>query len=64
MTWEEVVRLFYAEPRIPTSPSRWLCFAYLGERTAAGWVRLVDGEGLPYLVFKKGGTQEYYAEAA
>jgi DNA repair photolyase len=66
MTWEATVRVFYAEPRLRTSPSRWLCFSYLGERTAAGWVRLVDADGLPYLVFTRadGGTQEYYAEAA
>lgn len=64
MTWEETIQIFYSEPRLRTSPSRWLCFAYLGERTAEGWVKLVDGDGLPYLVFQKGGTQEYYAEAA
>lgn len=66
MTWEEAIRVFYSEPRLRTSPSRWLCFAYAGERTPEGWVRLVDAEGLPYLVFTRaeGGTQQFYAEAA
>jgi DNA repair photolyase len=64
MTWEEAIRVFYAEPRLRTSPSRWLCFAYAAERSSEGWIRLVDEEGLPYLVFTKaeGGTTEYHVE--
>lgn len=64
MTYEQLLAVIWSEPRLGFSPSRLRCFAYAGEKTPEGWLKIVDDRGLPFLVFTREecGTDEYYTE--
>lgn len=63
MGWAEVMGLIFEEPRVSLCPARLRCFSYAGERAGDGeWTQYRDENDLPYLVFNRAETDEYFSE--
>ena len=67
MTYRELLAIVWSEPRFGQCLARLPCFAYAGQRTAdgKGWVKYVDENGLPFLIFSRDecGFDDYFASA-
>lgn len=63
MSYEELLRIVFVEPRYKLCPTRLPSFAYAGVWTGEGWIRLTDPAGMPYLIWSPEGTHtDYYTE--
>lgn len=63
MSYEELLRIVYVEPRYKLCPARLPSFAYAGVWTGEGWIRLTDTARMPYLVWSSEGTHaDYYTD--
>jgi DNA repair photolyase len=64
ISYRDLLRLVWSEPRLSGCPARARCFAFAGRRDAAGWTGYVDYAGMPLMVFtaSETGFDDYYAE--
>lgn len=60
MSYEQLLAIIWQEPRYKMCPARLPSFAYAAVETAAGWVRLTDEAGRPYLIWSPEGTHQHY----
>lgn len=65
MSYRDLLRVVWTEPRLSGCPARARCFAYAGRRDDNGWIRYEDDHGMPLLVFTRepAGFDDYWAEA-
>lgn len=65
ISYRDLLRIVWSEPRLSGCPARARCFAYAGRREGSGWTRYEDDHGMPLLVFTKdpAGFDDYWAEA-
>jgi hypothetical protein len=65
LTYSELMGIIWAAQRAKQSPVRMPAFAYAGLVAQDGWVKLVDGKDLPYLVFNaRGDYDSFFQEVA
>jgi DNA repair photolyase len=64
ITYSDLLRVIWQEPRMSGCPARVRCFAYAGRKNGTGWTGFVDDDGMPIMTFtaRPEGFGEYYAE--
>jgi DNA repair photolyase len=62
MTYRDLLKMFWADPRIKSCPVRSHPFAYAAVREDGELKQLNDRNGLPYVVFNPDGFSQYYQE--
>jgi DNA repair photolyase len=65
ITYSDLLRVVWQEPRMSGCPARVRCFAYAGRRNGAGWDGYVDDGGMPVMTFTAHpeGFGDYFVES-